>query len=141
MIVSKFNRQGLILPNKEIRMRQLISFISLIMFVCPLLAQETKIQELTKQYGIPGIQLVCIKGNKEESFNLGVIARDSARTVTSKTIFEAASLSKCVFAYAVLRLYDRGIISLDEPLSKYLPHYERFDSGDSRYERITARMV
>ena len=35
--------------------------------------------------------------------------------VTSETVFEAASLSKPVFAYAVMRLATEGWIDLDAP--------------------------
>lgn len=35
------------------------------------------------------------------------------------TIFEAGSLSKPVFAYAALKLCDRGVLSLDTPLTRY----------------------
>ncbi len=100
-------------------MRKSIIIAALFLYFYPLFAQEQQLQELTKQYGIPGIQLVCIRGNKEESFNLGTIGKGSDKKVTANTIFEAASLSKCVFAYAVLRLYDKGIIDLDTPLKYY----------------------
>jgi len=122
-------------------MKKLIIFLFLFFFAISLFAQEKLLQDLTKQYGISGIQLVCIKGNKEKDFNLGTISQGSDRKVTARTIFEAASLSKCVFAYAVLRLYDRGIINLDTPLVNYTGPYERFVSTDPRYAKITARMV
>jgi CubicO group peptidase (beta-lactamase class C family) len=121
--------------------KQLVTTACLLLYCQSLFAQQKELQELTQQYGIPGIQLVCIKGKKEQSFNLGNISRESDKKVTENTIFEAASLSKCVFAYAVLRLYDRGIISLDTPLIHYIGYYERFDSTDPRYAKITARMV
>jgi CubicO group peptidase (beta-lactamase class C family) len=122
-------------------MKRSFVIIIYVFFLNQLFAQEQQLLQLMKQYGIPGLQLVCIKGNKEENFNLGTISRESDKRVTANTIFEAASLSKCVFAYAVLRLYDRGIISLDTPLIKYIGSYERFDSTDHRYAKITARMV
>jgi len=122
-------------------MKKLIIVLPLLFVTISLFAQEKLLQELTKQYGIPGIQLVCIKGNKEESFNLGTISKEADKKVTTNTIFEAASLSKCVFAYMVLRLYDRGIINLDTPLVTYTGAYERFDPADPRYAKITARMV
>jgi len=122
-------------------MQRPILIIAAFLYFTPLFAQEQRLQELTKQYGIPGIQLVCINGDKKESFNLGTISKGSDKKVTANTIFEAASLSKCVFAYAVLRLYDKGIISLDTPLIRYTGPYERFDPSDPRYDRITARMV
>jgi hypothetical protein len=43
--------------------------------------------------------------------------------VDRETIFDAASLSKPVFAYAVLQLVDAGVISLDTPLAQLWPDY------------------
>jgi CubicO group peptidase (beta-lactamase class C family) len=56
------------------------------------------------------------------------------------TIFQAASLSKPVFAYAVLRLHDQGILHIDTPLLCY-EKYQRFDNINPDFEKITARMV
>jgi len=63
------------------------------------------------------------------------------KKISSNTIFEAASLSKTVFAYAILRLYDRGLIDLDTPLLDIIGSYKRFDSTNPDYAKITARMV
>ena len=57
--------------------------------------------------------------------------------VDARTIFEAASLSKPVFAYAVLKLVDEGKLDLDTPLSKYVPDY----ISDDRLALITVRRV
>lgn len=55
------------------------------------------------------------------------------------TVFQAASLSKPVFAYIVLRMADRGEIDLDTPLYKYIG-IEKFDNQE--YARqLTARIV
>jgi Beta-lactamase len=77
-------------------MKNIVVITALFFCYQPLFAQEQTLRQLTSQYGIPGIQLVCIKGNKEQSFNIGTISKSSDKKVTSKTIFEAASLSKCV---------------------------------------------
>lgn len=121
--------------------QKILAITGMLFFCCPLFAQQQTLNELTAKYGIPGIQLVCIKGNKVQNFNLGTVSTQSGKKVTGNTIFEAASLSKCVFAYTVLRLYDRGVISLDTPLMHYIGQYNRFDSTDPRYALITARMV
>lgn len=43
--------------------------------------------------------------------------------VTEKTIFRMASMTKPVTAMAVLILIDRGLLSLADPVSKYLPEF------------------
>src|ERR1700761_3944209 len=101
-------------------MKRLTCFLALLLTLASAFAQEQKLNDIIKPYGIPGMQLVCIKGNKVQNINVGVISKGSDKKVTSNTVFEAASLSKCVFSYIVMRLYDRGIISLDTPLSQYI---------------------
>ena len=59
--------------------------------------------------------------------------------VTEKTLFEAGSITKSVFAFAVMRLVERDILRLDQPLYELLPFEEV--SHDERYRIITARHV
>src|SRR5262245_41686240 len=58
--------------------------------------------------------------------------------IGERTVFEAASLSKPLFAYAVLQLVDAGLLALDEPLAKHVPDYI---AGDPRASAIGARHV
>lgn len=51
---------------------------------------------------------------------VGVRNNDSGEPVDAQTVFDAASLSKPMVAYAVLRLVDAGRINLDEVLSSYV---------------------
>lgn len=100
-------------------------------------------QFLTSQVGpgnLPGLSIAIINNGKivyHRSMGTGSLETHSA--VNDQSIFEAASLSKTVFTYFVLRLVDQGIFNLDTPLYKYMP-YEDI-SGDERYKLITARMV
>jgi CubicO group peptidase (beta-lactamase class C family) len=97
--------------------------------------------EILKAADIPGIQLIYSKNNHVEIYNLGTIGHGSLKPVTTNTIFEAASLSKAVLAYAVFRLIDRGLLQLDTALLRYIGHVDRFDPANPDYEKITARMV
>ncbi len=54
-------------------------------------------------------------------------------------VFQAASLSKVVFSYIVMRMYERGEIDLDTPLYKYTD-IDRFEDKEQA-KKITARIV
>src|SRR5712692_9158601 len=58
--------------------------------------------------------------------------------VDENTVFDGASLTKPVFAHAVLQLADQGHLSLDAPLGHYLPNYI---PNDDRASRISAKHV
>ncbi|WP_250847069.1 serine hydrolase [Aquisphaera insulae] len=88
----------------------------------------------------PGLSLAVIKDWKVV-YHRGFGVRDTStrQPVADDTVFEAASMTKPVFADMVLRLVDRGVLDLDTPLHTYLP-YEDI-ARDDRYKLITARMV
>jgi CubicO group peptidase (beta-lactamase class C family) len=86
------------------------------------------IEQLLKDGRVPGLSFAIIRdGQIVETKALGVRDASTAIPVDENTIFEAASLSKPVFAYAVLQLVDAGVLSLDTPLSKYVPDYVKDD--------------
>ena len=69
----------------------------------------------------------------------GVSDAATRRPVNEGSVFEAASVSKTVFACAVMQIRDRHVLSLDTPLTKYTTH--RILDGDPRLDAITARHV
>ncbi len=102
------------------------------------LARE--IPRLLRISGIPGLSMAVVQNGRVVWAGAFGTINDSAHTpLNPGTIFEAASLSKPVFAYMVLRLADRGEFDLDRPLYEML-EYPRL-AHDERYKRITARIV
>lgn len=83
---------------------------------------EKAVPELMERAEIPGLSIAVIRGGKiiwHKGF--GVKNLKTGKSVSDKTVFEAASLSKPVFAYAVMQIMDEGILDLDTPLIKYVP--------------------
>jgi CubicO group peptidase (beta-lactamase class C family) len=95
--------------------------------------------QLMRDAVVPGVALGVIEGRHERQFSFGLKNSVTRDPVTKETVFEAASLSKPVFAYAVLRLVDSGRLDLDKPLSDYLQG--DYIEKDERVRRITARLV
>ena len=68
----------------------------------------------------------------------GVKDTGTTERADTNTVYAACSNTKPVFAYAVTKLSERGVMDLDTPLIKYLP--ERI-VDDPRGDLITARHV
>lgn len=83
---------------------------------------ETMIPRLLKKGRVPGLQLALIReGQVIWTGSFGVKNNATSEPVTDETIFEAASLTKPFFAYAVMKMVEEGILGLDTPLISYLP--------------------
>jgi CubicO group peptidase (beta-lactamase class C family) len=101
---------------------------------------EKQVPELLKDGTVPGLSMALIRDGKTYWLHsFGVRDAKTGQPVAEDTIFEAASLSKPVFAYGVLKLVDQGKLNLDSPLSQYLP--KPYIEGDARLDQITARII
>jgi CubicO group peptidase (beta-lactamase class C family) len=102
---------------------------------------EIDMPRLMKLADVPGASVALIRDGKIVwSKAFGVADAETNEPVTNDSVFEAASLSKVVFAYGVLKLVDEGKLDLDAPLNKYLGN--NYEVGDEpRLGMITARRV
>lgn len=106
----------------------------------PVAQLERDIPELMKKDGVPGLAIAVIRGGKTTWVHgFGIKEAKTNQPVMEDTVFEAASLSKPVFTYGVLKLVEQGKLGLDVPLTTYL--LKPFVAGDERLAKITARVV
>jgi CubicO group peptidase (beta-lactamase class C family) len=105
----------------------------------PTSAIGANLQQLLTDGRVPGASIAVIRdGEIAELATAGARNVSIAASFDTDTIFEAASLSKPVFACAVLQLVDAGTLLLDAPLARHVPDYV---SDDPRAAEITARHV
>ena len=89
---------------------------------------------------IKGISIAVINNGKiVYHLTKGITDKYTLNPVDKNTLFEAASLSKPVFAFFIMKQIEKGLINLDTPLYEYLPYPDI--EHDERYKKITARMV
>jgi len=70
---------------------------------------------------VPGVSIALVENARlswQQAF--GVKSSTGSAAVCIDTLFEAASLTKPLFAYLCLRFVDRGLLDLDRPLVDYL---------------------
>ncbi len=103
---------------------------------------EKEIAKVMQENDIPGISIAIINNNQLAYHNIfGVSNAHTKEPLTAQSMFEAASLSKPIFAYFVMKMAEKGKIDLDTPLYKYLPHPGIAPESQEEYKLITARMV
>ncbi|MEM9051181.1 MAG: serine hydrolase [Bacteroidota bacterium] len=98
------------------------------------------ISEWKEYFQIPAVSVVLIReGEVFYDKTVGYFSNFDESPVNDQTLFEAASITKSVFATMVLRLAERGVIDLDRPLYEYLPFPNI--KKDERSKLLTARII
>jgi CubicO group peptidase (beta-lactamase class C family) len=99
------------------------------------------IPELMKRFHVPGLSMAVTRDFQVQwTKTYGVADVVTSAPLTTETRFQAASISKPVTAFAVLRAVDAGKLSLDEHVNKYLKTWK---VPDNEYTRsgITLRAL
>ena len=107
----------------------------------PMQADELQqLRMLFEHGGTPGLSIAFVRdGQVHTSVALGRRRADTPGEVGADTVFEAASLSKPVFAWIVLELVEQGVLDLDQPLEGYFAYPDL--AHDERAQLVTARQV
>lgn len=101
---------------------------------------EKVFEDLSRKHDVYGFNYTLIKnGVASKTKAYGLKNNSPEEKMSSSTIFEAASLTKSLFATLVLRFIDRGLFTLDDPISKLAP--EIVITKDKRIEEITIRQI
>lgn len=70
---------------------------------------------------------VVIDGKLVHTGTVGVQDRGTNAPVTASTVFRIASMTKSFTALAILKLRDEGKLSLEDPVSKWIPEFARME--------------
>lgn len=73
----------------------------------------------------PGAAVLVMKGDKvlfDKGY--GIADMETGKKVDGSTFFNIASISKQFTAIAVLQCAEKGLLSLDDPVSKFFPEFE-----------------
>jgi CubicO group peptidase (beta-lactamase class C family) len=98
------------------------------------------IERLVQREHIAGMTIAVVEENRviyEHAFGSRDL-RKSDEPTTPESLFHIASITKPFVATAIMQLVEQGKISLDAPVTKYLPY---FRMADDRYKLITVRQI
>ena len=100
------------------------------------------LQELMQRFRVPGLSIAVIRDGKIHwAKAYGVADVETGQLVDTGTVFQAASISKPVFAMAVVKLAQDGRISLDTDVNTYLKSWKVPASELNRAQPVTLRSL
>ncbi len=119
-------------------------FVIVIATVFPLGAQQspfaTAFRDFVQADKTVGASYVVLdQGRVIDSQNYGMADTAMKQPVDKNTIFHWASITKTLTAVAIMQLRDRGKLSLDDSILKYVPELARVHSEDNGISRVTIR--
>lgn len=88
-------------------------------------------------HGVPGLSAAVAAGDAVvwmQGFGLADV--EQAVPVRPETVFRIASISKPITATAVMQLVERGLVSLDDPIQRYVPTFPRKPQGEVRVRHL-----
>jgi CubicO group peptidase (beta-lactamase class C family) len=100
------------------------------------------LQELMQRFRVPGMSIAVIRdGRIHWAKGYGVADVETGQRVDTGTVFQAASISKPVFAMGVVKLAQDGRISLDADVNTYLKSWRVPESDLTRTQPVTLRSL
>src|SRR5581483_1858835 len=101
-----------------------------------------RVLALLAEHRVPGAGIALIEGGKID-WVLGYGVREAGRAepVTRATLFQAASISKPVAAFAAMRLVDQGKLRLDDDVNTWLASWRVPQNAFTRQQPVTLRLL
>lgn len=85
--------------------------------------------------------MVLRDGNLVSRHEFGFANRAQDKPITERTIFHYGSITKTLTAVAIMQLRDRGRLSLDDHLIRYIPELRTVHDPYGAIDKITIRML
>ncbi|MBK7942550.1 MAG: class A beta-lactamase-related serine hydrolase [Flavobacteriales bacterium] len=100
------------------------------------------VEERMKHYGVHGMSIAIIDDFKIAwTKSYGVMDTTSNQPVTDSTLFQAASISKPVFAMAVLKLAEQGVLDIDADVNTMLTSWKMPENEFTTTEKVTLKRL
>lgn len=100
------------------------------------------LQDLMQKFKVPGLSIAVIDNFRVVwAKGYGVTGSDPKAPVTTKTLFQAGSISKPVAATAALFMVEQGKLALDENVNDKLKTWKVPDNEYTQTEKVTLRRL
>lgn len=100
------------------------------------------LRERMAHYNVPAVSMALIENGEIAWLKTwGVNDSDNEKPLNPKTLFQAASMSKPVAAFAAMRMVERGELSLDAPINHFLNRWQIPENPLTQEVPVTLRQL
>lgn len=129
-------------PALEARIESVVSGLHVLQSVGLVAAEKWTLKDRMVRYRVPAVSIAVIHdGRIQWARAYGRAEAGESRTVSDQTLFQAASISKALTAFATLRVVDQGLLTLNAPVNRYLRSWRLPDSDAGSSDSVTVARV
>ena len=86
---------------------------------------ELRMRQFVAEKELVGFQTMIIKEEKVVHYdNYGFSDIEKEKPLQDNSIFRIASITKCIVAVGIMKLYDKGYFNLEDPIGQYILEYK-----------------
>ncbi|MCH8310243.1 MAG: beta-lactamase family protein [Chloroflexi bacterium] len=105
-------------------------------------ALNSKVRQEFGQHRVTGLSVaLVVDGDLVWSQGYGYADLESGQLPDSDTVFRVASITKPFTATGIFQLRDQGKLSIDDPLTKYIPEFGQVKANVGSVEQVTLRRI
>lgn len=124
-----------------------VTFLLVLMMLNASMAQDFQsfykfYEDKLKEHNIFGSSIMIVQDGKivgQKFYGKANVEKNQA--VDENTIYHWASITKTFTGIAIMQLRDRGLLSLDDPIVKYLPELRQVNNPFGEMSEITLRQL
>ncbi len=90
---------------------------------------------------VGGAAVLVRDGRIVAHYERGMADRERREPITERSIFHYGSITKTLTAVAILQLRDRGLLSLDDTVTRWIPELRQLRNRFGSMDAITVRML
>ena len=101
-----------------------------------------RVHQVMAQQGVPGVSMGIVRGSDLIwSGGFGYADLASSRPMDADAIFGVASITKTFTATAIMQLRDKERLSLDDPVTRYIPEVKKVKCRSGSVSELTLRRL
>lgn len=107
---------------------------------------DTILNEYTSKNWLPGAVVIVVKDNQVAYYKgFGFANTNTKKSMQPDAIFRIASQTKAITSLAIMQLFERGKLGLDQRLSDFIPEFKNskvlatFNPKDTTYTTVPAK--